>query len=130
MPSYSDGHRFTFRDRVSLFIAAGLLVAGLITSNQLQITIGAVLFAYLLFTRQWSYQLDAESLEVRFMAPRRLHVSLADVRSAEYVDFPLAGPGVLIARGRGRRLFITPRDPERFLEELRARVSGLSAGPP
>jgi hypothetical protein len=115
---------------VSLFIAAGLLLAGLYIGNQLEATVGVLLLLYLLFTRQWSYQLDAESLEVRFMAPRRLRVLLADVRSVEHVDYPLAGPGVLITRSRARRLFITPRDPEAFLVELQARMGGPPAGRP
>jgi hypothetical protein len=130
MPSYTDGHRFTFRDRVSLFIAAGLLVAGLLSNNSLQTMLGGLLLLYLLFTRQRSYELSAEMLIVRYLAPRTQRVLLADVKSVEHVDFPFAGPGVLIARSRGRRLFITPRDPEAFFMELRARIGSPPAGPP
>lgn len=117
---YTDRHRISFGDLLIGGLVAWLLILGVFSGDGLQLIIGLLFLGFLLFTRHRRYEISTSELVIRYLGPRQSIVPLTDIQAAETVRMPLSGAGVLIRRQDGRRVVLTPTDPERFLQELRA----------
>lgn len=117
---YTDRHRISFGDLLIGGLVAWLLILGVFSGDGLQLIIGLLFLGFLLFTRHRRYEISTSELVIRYLGPRQSIVPLTDIQAAETVRMPLSGGGVLIRRQDGRRVVLTPTDPERFLQELRA----------
>lgn len=117
---YTDRHRVSFGDLLIGGLVAWLLFMGVFSGDGFQLIIGLLFLGFLLFTRHRRYEISTTELVIRYLGPRQSIVPLTDIEAAETVRMPLSGGGVLIRRQDGRRVVLTPTDPERFLQELRA----------
>lgn len=119
-PNYTDRHRISFGDLLIGGLVAWLLILGIFSGEGLQLIVGLLFLAFLLFTRHRRYELSSTQIVIRYLGPRQSIVLFTDIQAAETVRMPLSGGGVMIRRQDGRRVVLTPLDPERFLQELRA----------
>lgn len=110
--------------------AAGAVIVGIEASPVLAVLlsplmlVGAALPLWLL--RATRYTIDSSDLRVR-CGPFAWRVPLHEIRSITRTRNPLSSPALSLDRlridfGRAGSLMVSPRDKEKFLEEVRKRV--------
>jgi hypothetical protein len=119
-PTYVDRHRITFSDLLIGALVAWVFVLGIISTDPTQIFMGLAFVAFLAYTRHRRYEVTSTELVIKFLGPRQSIIPLADIKGADLVKMPMSGTALMVMRQNGRRVAISPTDPERFLQELRA----------
>lgn len=127
-PIHTESRRRSLWDTMLLVVAGIIVVRGLATGEPLPVLTGVGVVVFLALTRHTRYELFHDALVIRFMAPRRIVVRLAEVQAIRLVKLPLGGPALLLQRASGG-LAIMPSDPEGFLARLQAEP-GLKKQPP
>ena len=128
-PVHTEKRRRSIWDMLLLAVAVFMIWQGFVTGDALPVLTGLGVGAFLFLTRHTRYELFQDALVIRFMAPRRIVIPLADVQDVRLVRLPLGGPALLVQRARGGGLAIMPADPEGFLARLQA-GTGTKAHPP
>ena len=128
MPIHTEKRRRSLWDMMLLVVAAVIIVRGIATGEALPVLTGAGVVVFLALTRHTRYELFQDVLVIRFMAPRKIVVRLAEVQDIRLVKLPLGGPALLLQRASGG-LAIMPSDPEGFLARLKA-GPGFKPQPP
>ncbi len=128
-PVHTEKRRRSIYDLLLFGVAAFMVFQGLRTGDPLPVLTGLGVAVFLLLTRHTRYELFQDALVIRFMAPRRIVIPLAEVQDVRLVRLPLGGPALLVQRARGGGLAIMPADPEGFLARLQA-GTGTKAQPP
>ena len=130
-PVHTDKRRRSIWDMLLLVVAAFMIFEGLRTGDALPVLTGLGVGGFLFLTRHTRYELFQDALVIRFMAPRRIVIPLADVQDVRLVKMPLGGPALLVQRARGGGIAIMPADPEGFLARLQAGTgTGAKTRPP
>ena len=128
-PVHTEKRRRSIWDMLLLAVAVFMIWQGFVTGDALPVLTGLGVGAFLFLTRHTRYELFQDALVIRFMAPRRIVVPLAEVQDIRLVRLPLGGPALLVQRTRGGGLAIMPADPEGFLARLQA-GTGAKTQPP
>ena len=128
-PVHVDKRRRSIWDTLLFVVAGFMIVQGLISGQLPPVLTGLGVVVFLFLTRHTRYELFQDALVIRFMAPRRIVIPLADVVDVRMVKLPLGGPALLVQRARGGGLAIMPSDPEGFLARLQA-GPGIKTQPP
>ena len=128
-PTHTEKRRRSIWDTLLLVVAALMVVQGFVTSDPMPVLFGGAVGAFLALTRHSRYELYQDALVIRFMAPRRIVVPLADLQDVRIVKMPLGGSALLVQRAKGGALAIMPADPEGFLARLQA-LPGAGPEPP
>ena len=130
MPVHTERRRRSIWDTLLLVVAGLMVFQGLVPPFDLvPVLFGGSVGAFLAFTRHTRYELYQDALVIRFMAPRRIVVPLAEVQDVRIVRLPLGGPALLVQRASGGALAIMPVDPEGFLARLQDSTGGKTPPP-
>ena len=119
-PVHTEKRRRSIWDALLFVVAGFMVVQGLLSGQAAPVLTGLGVGVFLFLTRHTRYELFQDALVIRFMAPRRIVIPLADVVDVRMVKLPLGGPALLVQRARGGGLAIMPSDPEGFLARLKA----------
>ncbi len=120
-PVHTEKRRRSVWDMMLLAVAGLMVIQGFASSDPMPVLFGAGVFAFLALTRHTRYELYEDALVIRFMAPRRIVIPLAELQDVRIVKMPLGGPALLVQRATGGALAIMPADPEGFRARLQAR---------
>ena len=120
-PIHTEKRRRSIWDMLLVAVAAFMIFQGVTTGDALPVLTGLGVGLFLFLTRHTRYELFQDALVIRFMAPRRIVIPLAELQDVRLVRLPLGGPALLVQRARGGGLAIMPADPEGFLARLQAR---------
>ena len=130
MPTYTEKRRRSIWDTLLLVVAGLMIIQGFIPPfDPMPVLFGGGVGAFLAFTRHTRYELYQDALVIRFMAPRKIVVPLAEVQDVRIMKMPLGGRALLVQRADRGALVIMPADPEGFLTLLQARP-GADPPPP
>ena len=97
-------------------IAADIFLSGGVTGLSI---VGAGVAIYAWFTTPTSYMLYNDRLVIAYGRPRLRHVMFDNIEAVDNLLVPLSGPRLRVREFRGRGAWLTPRDPETFLEQFR-----------
>ncbi len=128
-PVYTEKRRRSIWDTLLLVVAGLMVFQGFVTGDPVPVLFGLGVGGFLAFTRHTRYELYQDALVIRFIAPRRIVVPLAEVQDVRIVRLPLGGPAVLVQRASGGALAIMPADPEGFLARLQEATGGKTQPP-
>ena len=128
-PVHTEQRRRSLWDTLLLVVAGLMIVQGFVRGDPVPVLFGLSVGAFLAFTRHTRYELYQDVLVIRFMAPRRIVVRLAEVQEVRIVKLPLGGPALLVQRASGGALAIMPADPEGFLARLQDGIGGKAQPP-
>ncbi|MEX2599224.1 MAG: hypothetical protein WD533_06170 [Dehalococcoidia bacterium] len=119
-----NGPLLTDKSRISLIqllipgLILYLVVLGVTQGDPVGIVVGVALALYFVFTFHFRYELYQDVLVIRFLAPRRKAVLLADIEDAQVIRVPLRGETLLIRRRTGGPMLLRPANTEQFLMRL------------
>ena len=130
MPTHTEKRRRSIWDTLLLVVAGLMIIQGFIPPfDPMPVLFGGGVGAFLAFTRHTRYELYQDALVIRFMAPRKIVVPLAEMQDVRIMKMPLGGRALLVHRAARGALGIQPADPEWFLTPLPARAAGPAARP-
>ena len=130
MPTHTEKRRRSVWDTLLLVVAGLMIIQGFATSDPMPVLFGGGVGAFLALTRHTRYELYQDALVIRFMAPRKIVIPLAELQDVRLVKMPLGGTALLVQRASGGALAIMPADPEGFLARLQARPGADSQPKP
>ncbi len=110
-PLHADRHRSAFN--LTLVLAIGVAVVGLITEEFTLVLIGLTVGAFSWFTTPAQYLIFEDHLDIAYGRPRVRHVSFRRVEQVDLIQFPL-GTRVRVSLRVGRPLLIQPMDGQEF----------------
>ena len=119
-PVHTEKRRRSIWDMLLLVVAVFMVFQGFANADPFPVLTGLGVGVFLALTRHTRYELYQDALVIRFFAPRKIVVPLAEVQDVRLVKLPLGGPALLVSRSRGGGLAIMPADPEGFLALLQA----------
>ena len=117
-PIYTARHRASIMHYISPAIVVLLLALGIRDGNPASMIFAGALAVYIWITRHSRYEIYPDRLEVRFLSPRRIVVSFADIRDVRAVGLTLSSRGLIVEKRSGWPIVINPADSEAFREEL------------
>ena len=125
-PVHTEKRRRSIWDMLLLLVAGFMVITGLFSNpvDLIPVLFGLGVGTFIALTRHTRYELYQDVLVIRFMAPRRIVVPLAEVQDVRVVRMPLGGPALLVQRASGGVLAIMPADPEGFLARLQESTGG------
>ena len=121
MPTHTEKRRRSIWDTLLLVVAGLMIVQGFVAGDPIPVLFGGGVGAFLALTKHTRYELYQDVMVIRFMAPRKIVVPLAEMQDIRLVKMPLGGSALLVQRAGGGTLAIMPVDPEGFLARLQAR---------
>ena len=118
-PLHSDRNKSPF----NFLLIAGLVAIGLGlffgAVNPSMVVIGLGVVAYAWFTTPTKYELFNDRLIIKYGQPRIKHVMFQNIEGVDNLMVPLSGPRLRVREARGRGVWLTPRDPETFMDQFR-----------
>ncbi len=104
-----------------LILGVGAAVADILISGGVTglfvVGIGVAIYAW--FTTPTNYSLYNDRLLIFYGRPRTRHIMFENIEGVDNMVVPLSGPRLRVREFRGRGAWITPRDPETFMEQFR-----------
>ena len=104
-----------------LFLGLGAAVADIVISGGVSglfiVGIGVAIYAW--FTSPTNYSLYNDRLLIFYGRPRTRHIMFENIEGVDSLMVPLSGPRLRVREFRGRGAWITPRDPDAFMEQFR-----------
>ena len=128
-PSYSDRHRRSFAEFITVALVVSVIVLGLVRGVNWSIFLGVLVALFVWFTTPFKYYVFDDRLVVTYGLPRRLVVSFGEMSEFGLAKMPM-GYRLVIRRRRGRTLLLNPVDPQAFHDRLAEAVSGYRARNP
>ena len=104
-----------------LVLGLGAAVADIVISGGISglfiVGIGVAIYAW--FTTPTNYSLYNDRLLIFYGRPRTRHIMFENIEGVDNLMVPLSGPRLRVREFRGRGAWLTPRDPETFMEQFR-----------
>lgn len=104
-----------------LVLGLGAAVADIVISGGVSglfiVGIGVAIYAW--FTSPTNYSLYNDRLLIFYGRPRTRHIMFENIEGVDNLIVPLSGPRLRVREFRGRGAWLTPRDPETFMEQFR-----------
>ena len=104
-----------------LILGLGAAVADIVISGGISglfiVGIGVAIYAW--FTTPTNYALYNDRLLIFYGRPRTRHIMFENIEGVDNLMVPLSGPRLRVREFRGRGAWLTPRDPETFMEQFR-----------
>ena len=95
-----------------------MLFSGL-SGNSLSLLFGIVAIGYVLFFTHARYLLFNDTLVIKYRMVRTRLVPVSEINIVETVNVALVGTSVFLVLNSGSRIFIKPRDPAAFAEQIK-----------
>ena len=80
MPTHTEKRRRSVWDTLLLVVAGLMIIQGFATSDPMPVLFGGGVGAFLALTRHTRYELYQDALVIRFMAPRKIVIPLAELQ--------------------------------------------------
>ena len=122
-PVHSDSRPLAIVDIITIALGGFMLFNGL-NGNALSLLFGVVAVGYVLLFTHARYHLFEDTLVIRYRLVRTKLVPVSEISIVETVNVALVGTSVFLVLTSGSRLFIKPRDPIAFAEQVK-KVTGL-----
>lgn len=104
-----------------LILGLGAAVADILISGGISglfiVGIGVAIYAW--FTTPTNYSLYNDRLLIFYGRPRTRHIMFENIEGVDSMMVPLSGPRLRVREFRGRGAWLTPRDPDAFMEQFR-----------
>ena len=115
-----------------LILGLGAAVADFVLSGGVGglfiIGIGVAIYAW--FTTPTNYSLYNDRLLIFYGRPRVRHILFDNIEGVDNLVVPLSGPRLRVREFRGRGAWLTPRDPETFMEQFRIALDAFRGTTP
>jgi hypothetical protein len=118
---YQPRHSARDKSSINFMLILGLVaaVADIFTGSGALLVIGLGVAIYAWFTTPTNYSLYNDRLLIFYGRPRVRHVMFDNIEGVDNLMVPLSGPRLRVREFRGRGVWLTPRDPETFMEQFR-----------
>ena len=119
---YQPRHSARQKSPINFMLILGLVAAVadfFTTGTGALFVIGLGVAIYAWFTTPTNYSLYNDRLLIFYGRPRVRHVMFDNIEGVDNLMVPLSGPRLRVREFRGRGVWLTPRDPETFMEQFR-----------
>ncbi len=124
-PLHVDRHKASFN--FTLILSVGVIVVGVLSGPEMILIVMGIAFgAFAWFTTPTQYIIFDDRLQIVYGRPRTRDLFFQAVAGAEALSLPF-GVRLMVMTDAGRRHFIQPRDPEKFMGELQDALSRFRA---
>jgi hypothetical protein len=130
-PLYRDKNKSPIN--FMLILGLGAAVFGFVTPEPTLMMIGIAVAIYAWYTTPSSYLLYNDRLLIVYGRPRVRHVMFENIEGVDNLMVPLSGQRLRVREFRGRGAWLTPRNPDAFLEQLGIaiqQIRGTASGEP
>ncbi|MBJ27207.1 MAG: hypothetical protein CL776_00095 [Chloroflexi bacterium] len=117
-PLHSDIRPLAIVDIITIALGGFMLFSGL-SGNSLSLLFGIVAIGYVLFFTHARYLLFNDTLVIKYRMVRTRLVPVSEINIVETVNVALVGTSVFLVLNSGSRIFIKPRDPVAFAEQIK-----------
>ena len=115
-----------------LILGLGAAVADILISGGISglFVVGLGVATYSWFTSPTNYTLYSDRLLISYGRPRVRHVMFENIEGVDNLVVPLSGPRLRVREFRGRGVWLTPRDPDTFMEQFRIAMEAFQGTTP